>query len=72
VFASRTASLQSSIETINDRREVLGQRLAALQTRYTKQFNALDSLLAQLQGTSNFPAQQLGNLPGSQPLIRNR
>jgi flagellar hook-associated protein 2 len=72
VFASRTASLQSSIETINDRREALNQRLAALQTRYTAQFNALDGLLAQLQGTSNFLAQQLGNLPGSQPLLRNR
>jgi len=70
VFASRTASLQSSIDTINDRREQLNARLVALQARYTKQFNALDSLLSQLQGTSNFLAQQLGNLPGSEPLIR--
>ena len=70
VFDSRADSLKSSIEAINDRRELLNQRLAALQTRYTKQFNALDSLLAQLQGTSNFLAQQLGNLPGSTPLTR--
>jgi flagellar hook-associated protein 2 len=72
VFDSRTESLKSSIETINDRRERLTQRLVALQTRYTKQFNALDGLLAQLQGTSNFLNQQLGNLPGSAPLSRNR
>lgn len=72
VFDSRASSLKSSIESINDRREVLNQRLIALQTRYTKQFNALDSLLAQLQGTSNFLAQQLNNLPGSAPLTRNR
>jgi flagellar hook-associated protein 2 len=72
VFDSRADSLKSSIEAINDRRELLNQRLAALQTRYTKQFNALDSLLAQLQGTSNFLAQQLGNLPGSAPLTRNQ
>jgi flagellar hook-associated protein 2 len=72
VFDSRTASLKSSIEAIADRREALNQRLVALQTRYTKQFNALDSLLAQLQGTSNFLAQQLGNLPGSAPLTRNQ
>jgi flagellar hook-associated protein 2 len=72
IFDSRTASLRSSIETITERRELLNRRLVALQTRYTKQFNALDGLLAQLQGTSNFLAQQLGNLPGSAPLIRNQ
>jgi flagellar hook-associated protein 2 len=72
VFDSRTASLKSSIEAITDRRQALNQRLIALQARYTKQFNALDSLLAQLQGTSNFLAQQLGNLPGSAPLTRNQ
>jgi flagellar hook-associated protein 2 len=72
VFDSRTASLKSSIEAIADRREALNQRLLSLQTRYTKQFNALDSLLAQLQGTSNFLAQQLGNLPGSAPLTRKQ
>jgi len=70
VFDSRTAGLKSSIDVINDRREALNQRLVALQTRYTKQFNALDSLLAQLQGTSNFLNQQLGQLPGSAPLLR--
>jgi flagellar hook-associated protein 2 len=64
VFDSRTSSLKSSIDDIGDRREALNQRLVALQARYTKQFNALDSLLAQLQSTSNFLTQQLGNLPG--------
>ena len=56
-MASSTAarpSLKSSIEDIGDRREALTQRLEALQARYPKQFNALDGLLAQLQGTSNF------------------
>jgi flagellar hook-associated protein 2 len=70
VFDNRTASLKSSIESINDRREALNTRLTALQARYTKQFNALDSLLAQLQGTSNFLNQQLSQLPGSSPLQR--
>jgi flagellar hook-associated protein 2 len=72
VFDSRTEGLKSSIETINDRRERLNQRLVALQTRYTNQFNALDGLLSQLQGTGNFLNQQLGNLPGSAPLLRDR
>jgi flagellar hook-associated protein 2 len=72
VFDSRTAGLQTSIESIKDRREALNERLVALQARYTKQFNGLDSLLAQLQGTSNFLNQQLSQLPGSAPLRRDQ
>jgi flagellar hook-associated protein 2 len=72
VFDRRSAGLKSSIDDINDRRGVLNERLAALQARYTKQFNSLDSLLSQLQGTSNFLTQQLSGLPGSTPLRRNR
>jgi flagellar hook-associated protein 2 len=72
VFDSRTASLKSSIEDINDRREALNARLAGLQARYTKQFNGLDSLLSQLQSTSNFLNQQLSQLPGSAVMLRNR
>lgn len=64
VFDARTAGLKTSIDDINDRREALNTRLAALQARYTKQFNALDSLMSQLQGTSNYLTQQLSRLPG--------
>ncbi len=71
VFDSRTSGLKSSIDFINERRETLNTRLVALQARYTKQFNALDGLLSQLQGTSNFLTQQLSGLPGSAPLRRN-
>lgn len=71
VFDGRTASLKSSIDHISEQRAALNQRLAALQTRYTKQFNALDGLLTQMQGTSNFLTAQLKNLPGSAPLNRN-
>jgi flagellar hook-associated protein 2 len=46
VFDARSAGLKTSIADINDRREALNVRLTALQTRYTKQFNALDTLLA--------------------------
>jgi flagellar hook-associated protein 2 len=70
IFESRTAGLKTTIDSINDRREALNERLAALHARYTKQFNALDGLLAQLQGTSNFLNQQLSKLPGSAPLLR--
>jgi flagellar hook-associated protein 2 len=71
VFDSRAAGLKSSIDVINERRETLNTRLVALQARYTKQFNALDGLLSQLQSTSNFLTQQLSRLPGSAPLRRN-
>jgi flagellar hook-associated protein 2 len=64
IFQSRTASLKSSIDDIDDQRQALNDRLTELQARYTKQFNALDGLLAQMQSTSNFLTQQLGNLPG--------
>jgi flagellar hook-associated protein 2 len=70
IFDSRAASLKSTIDGINDRRQELNTRLATLQARYTKQFNALDSLLSQMQGTSNFLSQQLSQLPGSAPLRR--
>ncbi|HUL82004.1 MAG TPA: flagellar filament capping protein FliD [Gammaproteobacteria bacterium] len=64
VFDSRNDSLKASIADIDDQRTQLNNRLAELQDRYTKQFNALDTLLSQLQSTSNFLTQQLASLPG--------
>jgi flagellar hook-associated protein 2 len=65
LFDSRTDSVTASIKDIGDQRTVLADRLAQLQARYTKQFNALDGLLAKLQSTSNYLTQQLANLPGT-------
>jgi flagellar hook-associated protein 2 len=64
VFDARESSLQSSISDIGDRRAALEIRLTAVEARLLRQFNALDGLLAQLEGTSNYLAQQLDNLPG--------
>ncbi len=64
VFDGRNDSLKASISDIGDQRQQLSNRLDALQARYLKQFNALDTLLAQMQSTSNFLTQQLSNLPG--------
>ena len=61
---SRTNGLNAQIEDIGDQREALNERLARLEQRLLRQFNALDSLLGQLTQTSNFLAQQLNNLPG--------
>lgn len=64
ILESRTQGLKAQIEGIVDDREALNERLASLETRLLKQFNALDSLLAQLSSTSGFLSQQLNNLPG--------
>ena len=64
ILDTRTRGLETTIEGFADDRAALNERLAALETRLLRQFNALDSLLAQLSSTSNFLAQQLNNLPG--------
>ena len=65
VFDGRNTSLKASISDIDDQRTQLNQRLSALQDRYTQQFNALDTLMSQLQSTSSFLTQQFANLPGA-------
>ncbi|MGH8313995.1 MAG: flagellar filament capping protein FliD, partial [Steroidobacterales bacterium] len=56
---ARTKGIQTSIDDIGDQRVVLQGRLDALQTRLRAQFNAMDTLVAQLKSTSNFLTQQL-------------
>jgi len=58
----RIDSLQDRLEDIEDRRANLELRWEAVRDRYTTQFNALDSLLGQLQNTSAFLEQQLSGL----------
>jgi flagellar hook-associated protein 2 len=64
LFDKRTEALNVTVKDIGDQRTALADHLAVVQARYTKQFNALDSLLAKMQNTSSYLAQQLGNLPG--------
>ncbi|MDH3350136.1 MAG: flagellar filament capping protein FliD [Gammaproteobacteria bacterium] len=64
IIEARTKGLTDRIESIGEDGQALNQRLAALETRLLRQFNALDSLLATLSSTSNFLSQQLNNLPG--------
>jgi flagellar hook-associated protein 2 len=59
---ARTQGIQARIDDIDDRRVALDRRFEALQARYVKQFTALDTLLGQLQNTSNFLTQQLSSL----------
>ena len=60
---ARTKGLQSSISDIGDQRTQLQTRLDALQTRLQAQFNAMDTLVAQLRTTSTFLTQQFGRRP---------
>jgi flagellar hook-associated protein 2 len=70
VLDGRNDTLKATIEDIADRRESLSQRLASLEQRLFRQFNALDTLLAQMQTTSNYLSQQLASLPRADSLLR--
>jgi len=60
---TRTDGLQGSITDMDKRKDVLQARLDRVQAAYLRQFNALDTQLAQLSATSTYLAQQLANLP---------
>jgi flagellar hook-associated protein 2 len=60
---ARTDGLNARIDDIGDQRIRLDDRMVAVEARLMKQFTALDSLLAQLQNTSSYLAQQLANIP---------
>ena len=61
---SRTDSIGERIDDIEEQREALELRLESVESRFRAQFNALDSLLANLNSTSTFLTTQLANLPG--------
>ncbi|MFN7087319.1 MAG: flagellar filament capping protein FliD [Burkholderiales bacterium] len=58
-LASRTEGINKSITDINNQREALGRRLADVEKRYRAQFTALDTMISNLNKTSNFLTQQL-------------
>lgn len=64
IIASRIDGLGTTVDDFAVQREALNKRLAALEVRLLRQFNALDALVAQLTTTSNFLTVQLQNLPG--------
>jgi flagellar hook-associated protein 2 len=60
---SRIDSLESKIVDIGEERLELNKRLDATETRFRRQFNALDSLVNQLTSTGSFVSAQLANIP---------
>lgn len=63
-LSTRTDSLESRIDDFADQREALERRMESFEARIRRQFTSLDTLLSELNNTSNFLAQQLENLPG--------
>lgn len=64
VLEQRMSGLQSTLTGIDKQRETLNRRVEQMQARLLSQFNAMDSLVGQLNQTSERLAQSLGNLPG--------
>ena len=63
LFDARTTGVQSSIEDIADQRLALEQRMLKIEARYRAQFLTMDTLLNDLQGTSNFLTGALDKFP---------
>jgi flagellar hook-associated protein 2 len=58
-ISSRTDGINSSIQSLGDRRDALNRRLDDIEKRYRDQFTALDGLLGKLRSTSEFLTRQL-------------
>lgn len=64
VIAARTDGIGTSIKDIGSNRDLLESRLTQIETRYRRQFSALDALVSRLNQTSGFLTQALANLSG--------
>ncbi|WP_010482879.1 flagellar filament capping protein FliD [Pseudomonas sp. S9] len=64
VLEQRMDGLQSTLTDIDNQKEDLNRRIESLQTRLYKQFNAMESLVTQLNQTSDRLTQSLEALPG--------
>ena len=60
----RIKGLETTLSGIDKQKETLARRIEQLQTRLFAQFNAMDSLVAQLTQTSERLTQSLASLPG--------
>ena len=59
LLVSRENAIDGAIEDIADNRLDIVTRMEALSARYTKQFTAMDTLVGQLQSTSDFLTNQM-------------
>lgn len=63
-IADRTSSIQDQIEDIASKQTAFLSRMDGVEARYRSQFNALDSLLAEIQATQDYLTTALDQLPG--------
>lgn len=63
ILDSKTTGLNTTIATIDEKRERLELHLQNLEQRLLSQFIAMDSIIASLKSTSDFLSQQLSSLP---------
>lgn len=62
---AKTIGIKGQISGINASRSRLNERLESLKTLYTKQFSALDVMVAKMNATGSALTGQLSSLPGS-------
>ncbi|HLM52062.1 MAG TPA: flagellar filament capping protein FliD [Pseudoxanthomonas sp.] len=65
-FTQRSNSLDAQLKDVASRRSALDQRMEAVGNRYKAQFVAMDAMVAQMNSTSSYLAQQIAGLPKSQ------
>ena len=70
-ISNATSRLESQLSDIDDERSRLENRALSLEDRYRRQFTALDGLIAQMNTTSEFLTNQLGQLASISSQSRN-
>src|SRR5690606_3809681 len=60
LLASRSKSLNDRMKSVTRQRTDLDARMERLEAAYRARFTALDTMMAQLQGTSSYITQHLG------------
>mgnify|MGYP005845092439 FL=1 len=65
LLEGRTRALNDRLKALQADRDRLDVRIQRIEEGYRRQFTALDGLVAQLQSTSTFLAQELARLPGA-------
>jgi flagellar hook-associated protein 2 len=64
-LSTRLENLNDGLKQVQKKKEQMEARWEQVRDRYTRQFNALDTLLAGLQSTSKYLETQLASLPGA-------
>lgn len=65
VITSRNKSINDRLNDVTRQRDALDLRMERVQRNYLAQFTAMEKIVAQLQGTSSFLANQLAQLPSA-------